>query len=438
MMTELPTEQDSKFQALLESRYGQFEPGDVLQKLRDRAWGHFLGLGLPSRSNDIYRYLRLTNFFSRNYEFGQPLELSPLAIAPHVLAECRQSVLVFVNGYFMPQLSCMEAIPKRMAVTTLIDAMRTYGSFINSQSTKAIKEETDSFAAINTALQCDGLFIYLPPKTVVETPIQLLNIIDAKSTPMLIMPRLQAFIGAQSQLSLVSTQAVLSGDSYAINMVADIAIEEDAHVQYTQVACGSSDDVWHFDALRSQLKRNSTLKTVAVTDGAATVRHDYRVALCGENADVHLNGVWMLQGKKEAHVHVFVDHQAPHCTSMQLFKGALNDFSRSAFEGKIMVRQAAQKTEAFQLNNNLLLSDRAHADSKPNLEIFADDVKASHGATVGQLDSEQVFYMKTRGFSEAAAKNLLVYGFCQEVIDKITVPSVYDSMRKRAQNYLLE
>ncbi len=167
-----------------------------------------------------------------------------------------------------------------------------------------------------------------------------------------------------------------------------------------------------------------------------TVRTDYHVILAGENAEALLNGVWMLADKREAHIHIFIDHQAPQCRSYQLFKGVLNDFSRSSFEGKIMVRQAAQKTEAFQLNNNLLLNDHAHADSKPNLEIFADDVKASHGATVGQLDIEQLFYMKTRGFPEEEAKNLLIYGFAEQVIQMIPLESLRNSISERVARYI--
>jgi Fe-S cluster assembly protein SufD len=144
----------------------------------------------------------------------------------------------------------------------------------------------------------------------------------------------------------------------------------------------------------------------------------------------------MLNEKRESHIHVLIDHQAPNCRSFQLYKGVVNDFSRSSFEGKILVRQAAQKTDAFQLNNNLLLSDRAHADSKPNLEIFADDVKASHGATVGQLDEEQLFYMQTRGFSKAEAQNMLVYSFSKELLDMIPIESVVNSMNARAKKYL--
>lgn len=435
MMTEQQTGQDA-FLGMLWRLYGQIDKDDALQKMRTKAWDHFLELGLPTRRDDVYRYIRLRNLFARTYEQAQNFDLSEEKINPHILPECRQSVLVFVNGVFNAALSRVNALPRKAVVTTLSEAMRTYGSFLNSQWLKALKEETDPFAAVNMALHMDGLFLYLPPKTIVESPVQLLNIIDAKETAMLIMPRFQAFIGAQSEISLVSNLAVLSGNAYAINMVADMSVEEDAHVNYTQIACEKSSEIWHFDALRAALKRNSGLKTVAVTDGAATVRNDYRVALVGENAEVLLNGVWMLDGKNEAHTHVLVDHQSPYCRSMQLFKGALAGFSHSSFEGKILVRQAAQKTEAFQLNNNLLLSERANAESKPNLEIFADDVKASHGATVGQLDKEQIFYMKTRGFSDASAKNLLIHGFCQEVIDKIPIASVLESMQTHAKNYL--
>lgn len=144
----------------------------------------------------------------------------------------------------------------------------------------------------------------------------------------------------------------------------------------------------------------------------------------------------MLSDKRESHTHIFMEHQAPNCRSYQLFKSVLNDFSRSSFEGKIMVRQAAQKTEAFQLNNNLILNDHAHADSKPNLEIFADDVKASHGATIGQLDGDQLFYMKTRGFSDATAKNLLIYGFCEQVIEMIPLASLREEISAKVRSYL--
>lgn len=418
------------FQTLLRELYGHAEIADSLQKLRVKAWEHFLGLGLPTRKDDVYRYVKLRSFFSANYESSAPTEVTAKVIESHILPECSQSVAVFVNGHFSPSLSRLKALPKRVAVMPLADGMGTFGSFLSSQWVKNLKDEKDPFATINAALHRDGLFLYFPPKTIFEQPIQLLNVVDTGNVPMLLMPRIQVFAGAQSELSLVSTQALVSGDKYACNMLADFSVEEDARLDYTQATHNLGDAIWYFDAVRAVVKRNSRFKTINATKGSATVRSDYRVALAGENSEVSLNGVCVLSEKNESHAHVLVDHQAPHCRSMQLFKCALLDMSHSAFEGKILVRQAAQKTEAFQLNNNLLLSDRANAESKPNLEIFADDVKASHGSTVGQLDSEQIFYMKTRGFSTKAAENLLMYGFCQEVIDMIPISSLQDSVRQ--------
>jgi Fe-S cluster assembly protein SufD len=431
-------EQDAQtgFQALLASHYAQIPQADLLHKIREKAWEHFLALGLPTRKHELFRSLRMRALFSKQYHSAHPKAIAPEAITPHLLPECQESALVFVNGFFAPAFSRTTGISKKVVISTLCDAMHTYGGFLNSQWTAALKEETDPFAACNLALHRDGLFLYCPPKVVLERPIQILHLIDAEAHPALLTPRVQLFLGAHSEMSLVSTIACLTEKEFALNGVTDITIEEGAQLNYTQATWNLPETSWLLEAFRATLKRNSRLKAVNATNGADSVRNDYRVALIGENAEASLNGVWMLKKKREAHVHVLLDHQAPHCRSMQLFKGALNDTSRSSFEGKIFVRQLAQKTEAYQLNQNLLLSDYAQADSKPNLEIFADDVKASHGSTVGQLDQEQIFYMKTRGYSEAAAKNLLTFGFCQEVLDLITIPSLHQSMRVEAQNYL--
>lgn len=435
MMTEQLEGQEA-FQAFLLSLYEQGEVEDVLQKIRSKAWDRFLALGLPTSKTETYRYVHLRSFFANYYQLSKMAKVEMSTIEPYVLPECQQSVAVFINGHFSPLHSSLEAIPKRVVITTLSEGLKTYGSFLNNQILKSLNEEIDPFTALNAAVNHQALFAYLPPKTIVDVPLQLLNVIDTESTPMFIVPRAQIFVGMQSEISILSTHASVSQQNYAFNMVADISIEEGAHVHYIQDNCPGKGDIWHFEALRATLKRDSTLKTVNATEGSKTVRFDYRVALLGPNSEAILNGVWMLAKKNEAHIHVLVDHQAPNCRSMQLFKGALSDFSKSSFEGKILVRQAAQKTEAFQLNNNLLISDRAHADSKPNLEIFADDVKASHGSTVGQLDKEQVFYMKTRGLSNIEAENLLVYGFCQEVIDLIPVHSLHEKLRKVARCYL--
>lgn len=437
MIIELEPEQDTAFETRLHALYENISDVESVQKLRLKAWERFLELGLPTRSNDVYRYVPLKKLFTRELEAVNPTEVSFEQVKKYILPECENSVLVFINGRFSSTHSRTSAISTRVSMTTFEEALATYGSFINAQWTKTVKEELDPFALLNLSMHRDGLFIYIPPKTVLEAPVQLLHIADVNASHALLSPRAQVFAGANAEVALVSTQGVISGETYFCNGSLEIAVEEGAHVHYTQSACDVSKGVWLFDAFRATMKRNSTLKTVMATEGSTSIRHDYRVALIGENAELELNGVAMVQQNNESHVHVLVDHQAPNCRSLQLFKCVLNDFGHSAFEGKILVKQAAQKTEAFQLNNNLLLSDRAHADSKPNLEIFADDVKASHGSTVGQLDSEQIYYMKTRGFSEAMAKNLLVKGYCAEVIDKVKLGSISTHLRRKAAAFLI-
>lgn len=434
-MTTLGQNQSQNFQELLEQHFRvSAKDGGLLQKPREKAWDHFLALGLPTKRTEVYQYVRLKDLFSQSYILSKPSDLSHADIASYIYPECTDSLIVFVNGHYQPGLSKTQGLPKRLVVANLNDAARTYGAFLNNQWAKTIQEETDPFAILNAALSRDGAFIYLPPKSVVETPMQVLQIVhgsdgsNGNNGHMLMQPRLQVFVGSQSEVSIISSLATIPGsgssNGFCFNYAADLTIEEDAHVKYTQISCDVPKDAWILDAVRARLKRNSTLKAVNVTTGSATVRNDFHVILTGENAEASLNGIWMLSDKCEAHTNVLMDHQAPNCRSMQLFKGVLDDFSRSSFEGKIHVRQIAQKTEAYQLNNNLLLSDRANADSKPNLEIFADDVKASHGATVGQLDQEQLFYMKCRGFAEKDAKKMLVRSFCKEVLDLLPIQSI--------------
>lgn len=434
-MIAQPGLEQEAFKTILEKFLAKVNQTDGWQKARLKAWDHFLNLGLPTRRTELYRYIKVRNLFSQPYDVPPKSTLRKDQIAAYIQPECKNSLLIFINGDYNASLSNREAIPEQVSISTLQEAALTYGAFLNNQWSKSLKEESDPFVAINGALHHQACFIYIPPKVVIEAPIQILHIVDTDNQLCMLAPRLNIFVGANSQVTFLAAQKHLSQSSYFINQVVEMALEENAHVRYNQVLCDEHPAAWHLDALRATLKRNAALKTVCVTEGSMTVRSDYRITLAGENAEVLLNGVWMLSEKREAHCNIFIDHQAPNCRSFQLFKGVLNDFSRSSFEGKIMVRQLAQKTEAFQLNNNLILSDHAHADSKPNLEIFADDVKASHGATVGQLDQEQLFYMKTRGFDDASAKNLLIYGFCEQVIDMLSVPSIKKAISARAKNY---
>jgi Fe-S cluster assembly protein SufD len=408
-----------QFQTQLALEFAKIANSDTLLKARTKSWDHFQELGLPSRNMEVYRYVKLRKLYSQSFAAVDKIDVDQRTIDAHVLCGCEKSVLVFVNGHFYSELSSIKSLPGQVVALPMQNALRTYASLLNNHLAKSLKVETDPFVTLNGALQSGGAFIYIPPNTVVDQPIQILNLVDIKNCSAILTPRVHVFAGTNSKIDMCVVNEYLSGEKFFCNQYIDFTLEDGAQVNLNQITLGSPESAWIFDSVRASLKRDSVFRSVALTDGAATVRNDYRVELAGENGEASLNGLWMLKDSRESHTNVLISHQAPHCRSMQLYKGVLNDTSSSSFEGKILVKQAAQKTDAFQLNNNLLLSDRANADSKPNLEIFADDVKASHGATVGQLNAEQLFYLRSRGYTEPVAKSLLVNGYCQEVLDLI-------------------
>lgn len=435
MIADISQEQEA-FRLLLEKLYSENQVKDSLEQMRQKSWQRFISLRIPLSGDELYRGIKLKRLYSKTYQ--KPTDSSIIfdRIAPYIYPECIGSALVFLNGNYRPDLSRTNALPAKMIIAPLQEAIHTFGMFLNNYWNQTLKEESDPFAALNGALHQTGLFLYLPSKTVVETPIQILHLIDGQTGPQIIHPRLEVFAGAHAEVKIIFRQTHLQENAYFVNQVSEFILEEGAHVQYAQMLHEEHQDSWHLDTVRASLKSNSSFKTLCITEGSETVRTDYRVQLMGENCEAFLNGLSMLSDKRESHTNIWMEHLVPSCRSYQLFKNVLNDFSRSGFEGKIMVRQAAQKTEAFQLNNNLLIHDHAHAASKPNLEIFADDVKASHGATVGQLDPEQLFYLKTRGLLDSEAKALLIFGFCEQMIRILFIDSVKNEITERARNYL--
>lgn len=422
MMTEQQSDYDL-FTVFLDALYDSTAKEGPLANLRSKSWNLFQTMGLPQRKDELFKYINLSRFYSSEYSIAETTTIQASDLEPLIEPECSNSLIVFVNGYFQPELSRTSALPPKMVVLKLSEAMRTYGALLNNQWIKSAKEEKDPFVLLNGACHGEGAFIYLPPKVECEHPLQLLYLVDSPSKQTLISPRLQIFAGASSSLKLIATHTQ-AGQACFINQVTEINLEENANLHYTQINSPLSEEIYHFDATRALLKADSSLKTVCVTRGSRGIRHDYKVVLAGQNSEACLNGVWILKEKREAHYHVHIEHVAPNCRSNQLFKGVLHDAAHSSFDGKIIVGQLAQQTNAFQLNNNLLLSDGAKAESSPNLKIYADDVKASHGATIGQLPEEELFYLRTRGMSVEQAKKLLVDGFCQEVIDLLPLESL--------------
>lgn len=417
MMSGL-TEETIHFRDQLERLFKSLPANDALAKFRAKAWDHFLEVSLPEPKSEVFRYVKLPKLYART--FATPDVLSAVTkeeLKPFLHPECERSVAVFIDGQLDLSLSRFEGLPSKTMAIPLKEAVRSFGSFFNNQVVKRVQEEIDPFAALNAAFATHPLFLYVPPKTLFSSPLQIIQLVTKPG--MLSTPRLEIFVGALSEVSLIHTTGRIGEVEAFHNGTMHISLEEGAKCTYFKWLPALPEKEWHFDALRATLKKDASFTSFSFQTGSEAVREDYRVALVGPHAEVDLMGMALLNRSQDSHTHVWVDHQAPECRSNQLFKGVVSDTARCCFEGKIYVHKLAQKTQAFQLNQHLLLSEYAQGLSKPNLEIFADDVKASHGATVGQVDRESLFYMQARGVPSEMAKRLLVEGFCQEIIDRL-------------------
>ncbi len=407
----------SRFLADLERYYLQYLASDVLKGVREKAWDHFLELGLPDKKAESFRYVPLARLYETYLKLPSTQQFS---FKEHIFPECQESYLVFVNGSFVKELS---KIPPKLVVLPIVEAMRSYGTLLQNRWKKTLKEETDPFAILNLATHPIGLFVYAPPKLKLEAPIQTVFI---GGKDFLDTARLQIFLAPEAELQWIST---VVGDGVHHTLL-DVSLDDAS--SFHQYEVPSSGEGWHLNYLRSTLKRNSELKHLNLSHGNRFTRHSLQAYLGGENGNALLQGLWYLKGNTQAHTHVKVEHAAPNAKSLQKFKGILDNTAQSSFEGKIYVHPQAQKTEAYQLNHNLLLSEGTIAQAKPNLEIFADDVKASHGATFAPVDEEQIFYLKSRGLSSKQATDLLVTGFVREIVDQIPIASV----RKDVEQYV--
>ncbi len=409
------------FARSLLASYEQGRKEGLLGKLQAQAWNAFLAKGLPRRNDEAFAYVPLHQLLSKGVVHAR---------MPGVLSSLPQKesgvVLIFVDGHYQPILSSLEALPKGACVLPMTQAIRQFGAFLQPRYTKDIEQESNPFALLNMALCGEGAFVYLPPKMRLDAPLWIRHLTTEKGEYSMTQARVHIVAGAHAEAVVV--QEVHGDKEVFSHVVTDVTLEEGARLSYTML---DERKGWGFSSLRGWVKRSAHFESVSLSEGHSITRDDYKMTLAGEGSNVLLHGLWVLGQKAQHHVHVLMEHAAPHCRSMQLFKGVLDDVSRSSFEGKIYVHQVAQKTEGFQLNHNLLLQDKAIAHSKPNLEIFADDVKASHGATVGQLDPELLFYLKTRGVAPEVAKGLLVAGFCAEVLEKVPVEAI--RQRKLAQ-----
>jgi Fe-S cluster assembly protein SufD len=386
----------------------------ILQQLRQKSWDQFLKQ-IP-REFKSFDHVPLKKLYQYAFNDSDAHMPDLKEVLSYVYPECKKSYLVFVNGAFMPRLSNTEGFEKNIVVLPMSQAVRSYMSIVHGCFNGALKEKRDPFIFLNLALCSDGLFFYVPPKVVLKSPVQIVHINMDKDR--LSCGYGQCFLGPMAKVELISTTV---GDGVS-NLFLDFSLEDDAMVRHYDTSLPG--EGWNFKYLHGVLKKGALLQALIVVKDRRVTYQNLTVVLDGERGEALLQGLWDLQESGQAHIRVEVFHKAMATRSLQKFKGVLDGSSLSSFAGEIVVEQSAQKTEAYQRNNNLLLSSRAIAYTSPNLKIFADDVKASHGATVAQLDPEQIFYLKSRGIGEIESKKLLTKGFMEEILSQIGISSI--------------
>ncbi len=389
--------------------------------VRKAALARFAELGFPTSKDERWLFTNVAPIAQTEFQPSEDREAEVIAgeIREHLFdMDCCR--LVFVNGRFSSRHSVVQGLPEGAKVSSLAAAMRHDAKRVEPHLARYTKTEENTFAALNTALMTDGAFVYIPKGTVVEKPIHLLYLTVGGEGPEVTHPRNLIVAETSSQATIVETYAGMGGEPYFTNAVTEVVVNENATVTLYKVG-RECESAFHIADIQFQQFRSSNVSFLNLVLGGALVRNDIGTVLDGEGCDCTLNGLSMLSGTQHADNHLWVHHAKPHCNSREFFKGIYDDQSHGVFCGRIFVEKGAQKTDAKQTNMNLILSSEALADSKPQLEIFADDVKCTHGATIGQIDDDAIFYLRSRGIDEQAARSLLIYAFANELISEIRI-----------------
>jgi Fe-S cluster assembly protein SufD len=441
-MTAVKENQDVYFANfdLLQKKLAAGEPS-WLQAIRKAAIDRFAELGFPTTHNEEWKYTNVAPIARVPFQpaLGAPLAAPELERLPFADLEC--SRLVFLNGHYCPELSSLGALPQGVKAGHLAGALaasrQKHGStLLEEHLARYASFHNHPFVALNTAFMEDGALVEVPRDVVLARPILLLFLATTNGQPAVVHPRNLILVGRGSQASFIEGYAGLDqqvGEGiYFTNAVTEVVADEGTVIDYCKVQ-QESDASFHLATLQVHLARSSSVTTHSIALGGALVREEINTVLDGEGAECLLDGLYMVSGTQHVDNHTVIDHAKPHCGSRELYKGVLDGHSSGVFNGKIVVRKDAQKTDSKQSNKNLLLSEDAVVNTKPQLEIYADDVKCTHGATIGQVDQEAIFYLRSRGIGLEEARSLLIQAFAKEIVARIK----FEPLRARLNPALL-
>ena len=410
-----------------------------LSQLRSQAITQFSTVGFPSSRDEQWRLTNLTQLKETDFCLpnGERPRVDAEEVRKHVLSAGSGQCLVFVNGRYSEELSDTGALPDGVVVTSIRTAVRDRLGSLEQHVGRYAKLHDSPFTALSTAFIWDGALVHISRKVVVSEPIQLLFLSTGTSRPMVVHPRNLVLVEDSGSATVIESHVGMTDGSYWSNVVTEAVVQDNARLQVYRIqreGMGAS----HTATTQVHQGRDSSLTLTTVELGGILSRHDINAVLDGLGAECSLYGLTQVRGRQHVDHHTTIEHTRPHCNSWEYFNGIYDGRSRGVFSGRIIVRQGAQRTDSKQTNNNLLLSENARADSQPQLEIYADDVKCTHGATLGPIDERALFYLQTRGIEAELARNLLTYGFGVEILDKIEIPELRDRLDNLVQKRLDE
>jgi Fe-S cluster assembly protein SufD len=405
-----------------------------LPALRRQAFDRFAALGFPTTRDEDWHFTSVTPIAERPFRTlkAAPTTLRLPDIVQH-LVDPSWHRMVFVNGRPEPALSQFTELPAAVELSTLSEALREEPEWVGQHLGSLATFDKAAFTALNTAFVQDGVVLRVPKGEVIDTPIHVLHLVDAQAGGAALHPRLLVVAEPLSQVVLVESFVALGQASYLVNAVAEVVVGNGARVDHYKVQREST-DAYHVGTTQVTQGRDAVYHSFSYAAGAALSRTNIFTKLTGEGSEARLNGLYVLDGAQHADHQTFVEHLAESCASRELYAGILDGTSHGVFNGKVYVDPVAQRTDGKQTNKALLLSPQARVDTKPQLEIFADDVKCTHGATIGRMDEMALFYLKSRGIGGDNARSLLTYAFAAEALETIEI----DALRLQLEQDVFE
>ncbi|WP_031527603.1 Fe-S cluster assembly protein SufD [Dyadobacter crusticola] len=397
------------------------------------ALARFDKLGFPTIKNEEWKYSNVKELVSESYNFNAPSDIALSDLQDLRIPEQDANIIYFVNGHYHAELSRLVSSPDQLTISSLSEAIKNDPDLINSYFNELAGESGDAFTELNTAFTQDGIFIHVPENKTVEHPVILRFVSDARNQNIGSQPRNIISVGRNAHLKLAEAFRTLGAERSFTNAVTEIYVSEDAGVEYYKVQ-NESEKAYHIGTTQVRMLDRSQFYAGTVTLNGRFTRNNLNIVIDGERCEAHMYGLYFPDGVQHVDNHTTADHRKPNSNSNELYKGILRDRSKGVFNGKIYVRPDAQKTNAFQSCKNIVLSPDATMNTKPQLEIFADDVKCSHGTTTGQIDEEALFYMRSRGISRSEALSLLMFAFCADVVSQIKI----DSIREYLEDLIAE